>query len=62
MAYVNAINHSLADNGSVPTRSDPCVYVYKSNDSIVMFLLHVDDVLPVGSNTELKETLMVRLL
>ena len=49
------IDHSLVDIGFIPTRSDPFVYVYRSNGSMVMLVLYVDDVLVVGSNTEILE-------
>ena len=55
--WFGTIDHSLADIEFVPPRSDPCVYVYRSNDSMVMLLLYADDVLAIGSNTELLQRL-----
>ena len=37
--WFSPFDHSLADIGFVPTRSAPCVHVYRSKDRTVMLLL-----------------------
>lgn len=54
---------ALVKLGFVPTRSDPCTYVHKSNGHTLFLILYVDDVLLlVGGNSKLMERLKKALM
>ena len=55
------IDPKLIEIGFVPLKSDSCVYIYKHNNTVVTITLYVDDLLVIGSNVRVIETIKKKL-
>ena len=51
------IDPKLIEIGFVPLKSDSCVYIYNHNNTVVIITLYVDDLLVIGSNVRVIETI-----
>ena len=51
------IDPKLIEIGFVPLKSDSCVYFYNHNNTVVIITLYVDDLLVIGSNVRVIETM-----
>ena len=55
------IDPKLIEIGFVPLKSDSCVYIYNHNNTVVIITLYVDDLLVIGSNACVIETIKKKL-
>ena len=55
------IDPKLIEIGFVPLKSDSCVYIYNHNNTVVIITLYVDDLLVIGSNIRVIETIKKKL-
>ena len=55
------IDPKLIEIGFVPLKSDSCVYIYNHNNTVVIITLYVDDLLVIGSNVRVIETIKKKL-
>ena len=55
--WFNTINDSLRDMGFTATASDPCVYIFGSDDNLSILTMYVDDPLLLGGDTPLLKDL-----
>ena len=55
------IDPKLIEIGFVPLKSDSCVYIYNHNNTVVIVTLYVDDLLVIGSNVRVIETIKKKL-
>ena len=53
----NTTDDSLRDIGFTATASDPCVYIFDSDDNLNVLTMYVDDLLLLGGNTPLLKDL-----
>ena len=51
------IDPKLVEIGFVPLKSDSCIYIYNHNNTVVIITLYVDDLLVIGSNARVIETI-----
>ena len=51
------IDPSLVEIGSIPLKSDTCVYIYNHNNKVVILTLYVADLLMIGGNIQAIETI-----
>ena len=63
--WYDTINSAMLTVGLTPTQSDPCVYTYEEDDTLVILSLYVDDILVTGNDEkiikQLKKALTNRL-
>ena len=55
------IDPKLIEIGFVPLKSDSCVYIHNHNNTVVIITLYVDDLLVIGSNVRVIETIKKKL-
>ena len=55
------IDPKLIEIGYVPLNPDSCVYIYNQNNTVVITTLYVDDLLVIGSNVRVTETIKKKL-
>ena len=55
------IDPKLIETGFVPLKSDFCVYIYNHNNTVAIITLYVDDLLVIGSNVRVIETIKKKL-
>ena len=55
------IDPKLIEIGFVPLKPDSCVYIYNHNSTVVIITLYVDDLLVIGSNDRVIETIKKQL-
>ena len=55
------IDPKLIEIGFIPLKSDSCVYIYNHNNTVVVITLYVDDLLVIGSNVRVIETIKKKL-
>ena len=55
--WFNTIDDSLRDMGFTATASDPCVYIFGSDDNLIILTLCVDNLLILGGDTPLLKDL-----
>ena len=55
------IDPKLIEIGFVPIKSDSCIYIYNHNNTVVIITLYVDDLLVIGSNVRVIETIKKKL-
>ena len=60
--WFNTINDSLRGIGSKASASDPCVYIFGSNDNLSVLTMYLDDLLLLGGNTPLLKDLKMQLM
>ena len=60
--WFNTSGDYLRDFGFTATASDPCVYVFISDDNFSVLTMYVDDLLLLGGNTPLLKELKVQLM
>ena len=60
--WFNTIDDSLRDIGFTATASDPCVYIFGSDNSLSVLTMYVDDLLLLGGNTPLLKDLRTQLM
>ena len=60
--WFNTIDDSLRDIGFLATASDPCVYIFGSNDNLSVLTMRVDDLLLLEGNTPLLKDLEIGLM
>ena len=56
------IDPSLVEIGSIPLKSDTCVYTYNHNNTVIILTLYVDDLLIIGGNIQVIETIKKKLM
>ena len=54
--------HRLRDIGFTATPSDPCVYIFGSDDNLSVLTMYVDDLLLLGGITPLLKDLKIQLM
>ena len=60
--WFNTIDDSLRDIGFTATASDPCVYIFRSDDNLSVLTMYVDDLLLLRGNTPLLTDLKTQLI
>ena len=55
------INPKLIEIGFVPLKSNSCVYIYTHSNTVAIITLYVDDLLVIGSNVRVIETIKNKL-
>lgn len=58
----NTIDPSVVEIGSVPLKSDTCIYIYNHNGTIIILTLYVDDVLLIVGNITVLEAVKTKLI
>ena len=58
----NNIDDSLRDIGFTSTASDPCVYIFGSDDNLSVLTMYVDDLLLLQGNTTQLKDLSIQLM
>ena len=48
--------------GFVPLKSDTCVYIYRKNGVVIILTLYVDDLLLVGADIQVIESIKQKLM
>ena len=56
------IDPSRVEIGSISLKSDTCVYIYNHNNTVVILTLYVDDLLIIGGNIQVIETIKEKLM
>ena len=56
------IDPSLVEIGFIPPKSDACVYIYNHNNTVVILTFCVDDLLIIGANIQVIETIKGKLM
>ena len=56
------IDPSLVEIGFIPLKSDTCVYIYNHKNTVVILDLYVDDLLIIGGNIQVIETIKEKLM
>ena len=60
--WFNTIDDSLRDIKFTATASDPCVYIFGSNDNLGVLTMYIDELLLLGENTPLLKNLKIQLM
>ena len=60
--WFNIIDNSLRNIGFTATASDPCVYMFGSDDNLSVLAMYVDDLILLGGNTPLLKDLRIQLM
>ena len=60
--WLDTIDDSLRDIGITATASDPCVYIFGSDDNLSVLTMYVDNPLLLGANTPLLKDLNIQLM
>ena len=60
-SWWKTIDPKLIEIRFVPLKSDSCVYIYNHNNTVVIITLYVDDLLVIGSNVRVIETIKKKL-
>ena len=60
--WFNTIGDSLRDIGFTATASDPCVYIFGSDDNLSVLTMYVDDLFLLGGTTPLLKDLKIQMM
>ena len=59
--WFKTIDPELVALGFVPLKSDTCVYIYRKNGVVIILTLYVDDLLLVGADIQVIESIKQKL-
>ena len=60
--WFKTIDPELVALGFVPLTSDTCVYIYRKNGVVIILTLYVDDLLLVGADIQVIESIKQKLM
>jgi len=60
--WFKTIDPELVALGFVPLKSDTCVYIYRKNGVVIILTLYVDDLLLVGADIQVIESIKQKLM
>ena len=60
--WFNTIDNSLRDIWFTATTSDPCVYIFGSDDNHTVLTMYVDGLFLLGGNTPLLKDFEIKLM
>ena len=60
--WFKTIDPELVTLGFVPLKSDTCVYIYRKNGVVIILTLYVDDLLLVGADIQVIESIKQKLM
>ena len=60
--WFKTIDPELVALGFVPLKSDTCVYIYRKNGVVIILTLYVDDLLLVGVDIQVIESIKQKLM